>query len=125
VVGIESHPSAIDDALKSAGKNKVGNISFYKGRAEQVLLDQLKPGGKYQFTTIVVDPPRPGLHPKARESLIQHKADKIVYVSCNTATFARDLGEFLKSGYDLRAVQPVDLFPHTAHIETVALLKKK
>lgn len=125
VVGIESHPSAIDDALKSAGKNKIGNISFYKGRAEQVLLDQLKPGGKYQFTTIVVDPPRPGLHPKARESLIEHKADKVVYVSCNTATFARDLGDFLKAGYELRTVQPVDLFPHTAHIETVALLQRK
>lgn len=125
VVGIESHPSAVDDALKSAGKNKIGNISFYKGRAEQVLLDQLKPGGKYQFTTIVVDPPRPGLHPKAREALIAHNAEKIVYVSCNTATFARDLAEFLKAGYDLRTVQPVDLFPHTAHIETVALLQKK
>ncbi len=125
VVGIESHPSAIDDALKSAGRNKIGNISFYKGRAEQVLLQQVKPGGKYQFNVIVVDPPRAGLHPKAREAVIAHKPEKIVYVSCNTATFARDLGEFLKNGYDLRSVQPVDLFPHTAHIETVALLQRK
>jgi 23S rRNA (uracil1939-C5)-methyltransferase len=125
VVGIESHPSAVEDALKSAGRNKIGNISFYKGRAEQVLLQQLKPGGKYQFTTIVVDPPRAGLHPKAREAIIAHKPEKIVYVSCNTATFARDLGDFLKSGYDVRTIQPVDLFPHTAHIETVALLQRK
>jgi 23S rRNA (uracil1939-C5)-methyltransferase len=125
VVGVESHPSAIDDALRSAGKNKIGNISFYKGRAEQVLLDQLKPGGKYKFDVIVVDPPRAGLHPKAREALIAHAPSRLVYVSCNTATFARDLGDFLKHGYELRSVQPVDLFPHTAHIETVSLLQKK
>jgi 23S rRNA (uracil1939-C5)-methyltransferase len=125
VVGVESHPSAVDDALKSAGRNRVGNISFYKGRAEQVLADQLKPGGKYAFDVIVVDPPRAGMHPKALDAVIAHGAKKVVYVSCNTSTFARDLGQFLKNGYELRTVQPVDLFPHTAHIETVALLQKK
>lgn len=125
VVGIESHPSAIDDALKSAGKNRIGNISFYKGRAEQVLHNQLKPGGKYSFSTIVVDPPRAGLHPKAREALLEHAPKKLVYVSCNMATCARDMGDFLNAGYELRSVQPVDLFPHTAHIETVAVLQKK
>lgn len=125
VVGVESHPSAIDDALKSAGKNKISNISFYRGRTEQVMHEQLKAGSKYQFSVIVVDPPRAGLHPKAREAILEHKPQKIVYVSCNTATFARDLGEFLKAGYELRTVQPVDLFPHTSHIETVALLQRK
>lgn len=125
VVGIESHPSAIDDALKSAGKNRIGNISFYRGRVEQVLAQQLAPGGKYRFSTVVLDPPRAGLHPKARDAVIAHAPEKIVYVSCNTATFARDLGEFLKKGYELRTVQPVDLFPHTAHIETVNLLQRK
>ena len=125
VVGIESHPSAVEDALKSAGKNRIGNISFYKGRAEQILKDQLKPGGKYTFDVIVVDPPRAGMHPGALQSLIAHNARKIVYVSCNTATFARDLGELLKSGYELRSVTPVDMFPHTAHIETVSVLQKK
>ena len=125
VVGIESHPSAVEDALKSAGRNRIGNISFYKGRTEQVLLQQLKPGGKYAFDVIVLDPPRAGLHPKAREAVVAHAPKKIIYVSCNTATFARDLGEFMKSGYDLRTVQPVDMFPHTAHIETVAVLQKK
>jgi tRNA/tmRNA/rRNA uracil-C5-methylase (TrmA/RlmC/RlmD family) len=125
VVGVESHPSAIDDALKSAGRNRIGNISFYKGKAEQVMLQQLKPGGKYKFNVIVVDPPRMGLHPQALESIITHRAEKVVYVSCNPATFARDLGEFLKHGYELRTVQPVDMFPHTAHIELVALLQRK
>jgi 23S rRNA (uracil1939-C5)-methyltransferase len=125
VVGIESHPAAVEDALKSSGKNRIGNISFYKGRAEQILKDQLKPGGKYAFDVIVVDPPRAGMHPAATESIIGHAPKKVVYVSCNTATFARDLGEFLKAGYELRTVQPVDMFPHTAHIETVSVLQKK
>lgn len=125
VVGIESHPSAIEDALRSAGKNRIANISFYKGRTEQILKEQLKPGGKYTFDVIVVDPPRAGLHPVALESLIEHKPKKVVYVSCNTATFARDLGALLKAGYDLRTVQPVDMFPHTAHIETVSVLQRK
>ncbi len=124
VVGIESHPTAVEDALASAGKNRIGNISFYKGRSEQVLKDQLKPGGKYAFDVIVVDPPRAGMHPAALESIIAHSPRTIVYVSCNTATFARDLGVLLKSGYDLRTVQPVDMFPHTAHIETVSVLQK-
>ncbi len=125
VVGIESHPTAIEDALRSAGKNRIGNISFYKGKAEQVLHQQLKPGGKYKFHTIVVDPPRVGLHSAALESVITHRPEKIVYVSCNASTFARDLGELLKNGYEVRTVQPVDMFPHTAHIELVALLHRK
>ncbi len=125
VVGVESHPSAVDDALKSAGRNKIGNISFYKGRTEQVMHQQLKAGTKYNFSVIVLDPPRAGLHPRAVDAVLEHRPERIVYVSCNTATFARDLGSFLKNGYDLRTVQPVDLFPHTAHIETVALLQRK
>lgn len=125
VVGIESHPSAVEDALKSAGKNRIGNISFYKGRTEQVLETQLKAGGKYAFSVVVVDPPRAGLHPKARKAILAHAPNKIVYVSCNTATFARDIADFLNDGYELRSVQPVDLFPHTAHIETVSVLQKK
>ncbi|PIR52557.1 23S rRNA (uracil(1939)-C(5))-methyltransferase RlmD [Candidatus Peregrinibacteria bacterium CG10_big_fil_rev_8_21_14_0_10_49_10] len=124
VVGVESHPSAVDDALRSAGKNRITNISFYKGRAEQVLAQQLKPGGKYDFSVIVVDPPRAGLHPQAREAVVAHAPEKIVYVSCNTATFVRDLAEFLKAGYELRTVQPVDMFPHTSHIETVSVLQR-
>lgn len=125
VVGIESHPSALEDALQSAGRNRIGNISFYKGKAEQVLNQQLKAGGKYQFKVIIVDPPRVGLHPDALSAIITHRAEKVVYVSCNASTFARDLGEFLKNGYELRTVQPVDMFPHTAHIELVALLQRK
>lgn len=124
VVGVESHPTAIDDALKSAAKNRISNISFYKGRAEQVLVKQLQEGGKYNFSTIIVDPPRPGLHPTALQAIIKHGPQKIIYVSCNTSTFTRDLGVLLKAGYDVRTIQPVDMFPHTAHIETIAVLQK-
>lgn len=125
VVGIESHPSAIEDALRSSGANRIGNISFYRGRTEQLLSLQLKPGGKYAFDVIVLDPPRIGLHPAAKDAVLAHAPRQIVYVSCNTATFARDLGGFLQKGYELRSVQPVDMFPHTAHIETVSVLQKK
>lgn len=125
VVGIESHPSAIEDALRSSGANRIGNISFYRGRAEQLLSEQIRPGGKYAFDVIVLDPPRIGLHPAAKDAVLAHAPRQIVYVSCNTATFARDLGGFLQKGYELRSVQPVDMFPHTAHIETVSVLQKK
>lgn len=125
VVGIESHPSAIDDALRSSAHNKISNISFYKGRVEQVLAQQLKAGGKYHFDIVVLDPPRAGLHPRALEAVIAHAPRQVIYISCNTSTFARDLGAFLAKDYDLRSVQPVDMFPHTAHIETVAVLQKK
>ena len=124
VVGIESVASAIEDALRSAGKNKIANISFYKGNAEDILRKQLAPGSKYTFDCIVLDPPRAGLHTKVTDAVLGHKPAKIVYVSCNTATFARDLGDFLAGGYELRMVQPIDLFPHTAHVETVALLQR-
>ncbi|MBI2523727.1 23S rRNA (uracil(1939)-C(5))-methyltransferase RlmD [Candidatus Peregrinibacteria bacterium] len=125
VVGIESHPSAIEDALRSSGANRIGNISFYRGRVEQLLSVQLKPGGKYTFDVMILDPPRVGLHPTALDAVLAHAPRQIVYVSCNTATCARDLGGFLQKGYELRSVQPVDMFPHTAHIETVSVLQKK
>lgn len=124
VVGIESHSGSVDDALRSAVQNRIGNISFYRGKTEEVLLTKLLPGGKYRFDVVVVDPPRAGLHPKVIPSLLAHAPQRIVYVSCNVAALARDLGGLIQGGYELRAVQPVDLFPHTAHVEVVALLQK-
>jgi len=73
----------------------------------------------------VVDPPRAGLHADALEALLEHKPRTMVYVSCNTTTLARDLGKILEGGYDVRTVQPLDLFPHTAHIESVTVLQRK
>lgn len=124
VIGVESSAPAIEDALKSAGKNRISNISFFRGAAESVLQKQLKPGGKYAFNCIILNPPRAGLHPAVIDATLSHQPEKIIYVSCNTSTFARDLGAFLTHGYDLRMVQPVDLFPHTPHVETVALLQR-
>ena len=125
VVGIESHPASIEDALRSSSKNKVANISFYKGRTEQVLTHQLPPGGKYAFDVMILDPPRAGLHPKALQAVLAHRPRQVVYVSCNLTTLTRDMGGFLKGGYELRSVQPVDMFPHTVHIETVTVLQRK
>ena len=90
-------------------------------KVEQVLKQQLAPGGKYDFSVIIVDPPRAGLHPKARDAIVEHAPEKLIYVSCNPATFARDLGFFLEKGFELRSVQPVDMFPQTRYVETVSL----
>jgi len=73
---------------------------------------------------VVADPPRAGFHPKALHALVRLAPSRIVYVSCNPATLARDVGELVRSGYRLRWVQPVDMFPHTPHIEAVARLDK-
>jgi 23S rRNA (uracil1939-C5)-methyltransferase len=124
VVGIESVGLAVEDALRSASLNKISNIGFYKGATEDVLRKQLAPGGKYTFDVVIVDPPRAGLHRHALEAILAHHPTKVIYISCNTSTFARDLAGFLQAGYELRMVQPVDLFPHTAHVETVALLQR-
>jgi 23S rRNA (uracil1939-C5)-methyltransferase len=73
---------------------------------------------------VVADPPRAGFHPKALRALLQMEPARIVYVSCNPATLARDLGELVRGGYRLEWVQPVDMFPHTPHIEAVARLTR-
>lgn len=124
VVGVENSTEALDDALRSASKNRIANISFYRGRVEQVLHAQLRPGGKYHFDIVVLEPPRVGLSAKALEGVLAHAPRQIVYLSSNPATLARDLGEFLKSGYELRSIQPLDMFPHTPHVETVTVLQK-
>jgi 23S rRNA (uracil1939-C5)-methyltransferase len=125
VVGVESHPRAIEDALSSSSRNRISNISFYHGRAEEVLMGKLRRGKKYTFDSVVLDPPRGGVSEITGKAVMEHTPQKIVYVSSNPATLARDLGTFLTGGYDLRLVQPVDLFPHTAHVETVSLLQRR
>ena len=125
LIGVEQGARAIDEALQSSGANRIGNIGFYKGRPEHVLTSQLAPGGKYTFTKAVVDAPRGGMHPKSRKALIAHGLSRIVIASCNPSTFARDLPDFLAAGYDLRSVQPVDMFPHTAHFSVVGVLEKR
>ena len=119
VYGFELVERAILDARKNAKEFGVPNVEFILG-------DVLE--GKYKIednpAVIVVDPPRSGLHPKVATFLSESNAQKIVYVSCNPTTMARDI-KIIKENYNLTKIQPVDMFPQTYHIESVALLERK
>lgn len=123
IVGLELVAAAVADAKKNAERNGITNITFYEGYAEKELPAVLEKHG--DFDIVVIDPPRAGMHPKALETLLAIDAERIVYVSCNPASLARDLQKLCAEGqYKLKTVQPVDMFPHTHHIETVAMLEK-
>lgn len=123
VVGIEYVPEAIEDAKANAAKNGISNCVFYSGDMKDVLnYDFIRANGRPDV--IILDPPRAGIHPDVAKVILEAAPDKIVYVSCNPASQARDLA-ILTAGYDIKAIQPVDMFPHTMHVETVALLSKK
>jgi 23S rRNA (uracil1939-C5)-methyltransferase len=121
VVGIEEIPEAIEDAWQNAQLNQIANAVFYAGDVKDILTaDFAAKHGKPDV--LVTDPPRAGMHPKVVEMLLQLAAPRIVYVSCNPATQARDL-QGLSAKYRVLKAQPVDMFPHTHHIENVALLE--
>lgn len=131
VYGVEIIPQAIEDARKNAKINGITNVEFYVGKAEKVLPDYYK---KYEEThlgqhahadVIVVDPPRKGCDETLLETMVQMEPDRIVYVSCDSATLARDLKYLCANGYELKKVRPADMFPMTVHVETVALLTRK
>lgn len=123
VSGIEQIEAAINDAKENAALNGVSNCSFYAGDVRMVLKDDfIAANGKPDV--VITDPPRAGMHEDVVNTLLALEAPKIVYVSCNPATQARDL-QLLDAKYEVVKVQPVDMFPHTVHIENVALLRKK
>ncbi|MFM7900822.1 MAG: 23S rRNA (uracil(1939)-C(5))-methyltransferase RlmD, partial [Bacteroidota bacterium] len=123
VVGVEYVKEAIDDALLNANLNGINNTLFFAGDMKDVLTkDFIETHGKPDV--IITDPPRAGMHPDVVTRILESGADRIVYVSCNPATQARDL-ILLASKYDLVEMQPVDMFPHTDHVENVALLGLK
>jgi 23S rRNA (uracil1939-C5)-methyltransferase len=123
VVGVEYVPSAIDDAKVNSQINGIDNTIFFAGDMKDVLnADFVKENGKPDV--IITDPPRAGMHPDVVQRLMEIEAHKIVYVSCNAATQARDLIT-LKEKYDLTRIKPVDMFPHTQHVENVVLLTLK
>ena len=123
VVGIEQVEAAIVDAKENAKNNKVDNCSFYAGDVRMVLQpDFIAANGKPNI--VITDPPRAGMHEDVVKTLLTLEAPRIVYVSCNPATQARDL-ELLSVKYDIIKIQPVDMFPQTTHIENVALLELK
>ncbi|MGG4492434.1 23S rRNA (uracil(1939)-C(5))-methyltransferase RlmD [Brevibacillus reuszeri] len=122
VRGIELIPEAVEDARKNAERNQAANAQFHVGRAEVLMPKWAKQGVKPDV--IVVDPPRTGLDDALIRSLLEVMPKKIVYVSCNPSTLAKDIGKLLAK-YELKHVQPVDMFPHTAHVEAVTLLTLK
>ena len=123
VYGMELVPEAIEDAQFNALTNKIENAHYEVGKAETVMKKWQDKGVKP--SVIVVDPPRKGLDARFIASAIDMAPAKLVYISCNPATFARDAKLFVESGYEVKKVQPVDLFPQTHHVELVALLAPK
>ena len=122
VYGVELAPAAVADAARNAVTNQIDNCTFLAGEVRFALPQLIAQGVRAE--TVVADPPRAGFHPKALRALIQLAPARIVYVSCNPATLARDLGELVHGGYRVDWVQPVDMFPHTPHIEAIARLSR-
>ena len=123
VIGIEYVPEAIEDAKVNSGLNGISNTLFYAGDMKDILTDDfISAHGKPDV--IITDPPRAGMHQDVVNTILNAAPDRIVYVSCNPATQARDL-ELLDASYKVAAVQPVDMFPHTPHVENVVLLKRR
>ena len=122
VYGIELVSAAIEDAARNARANGIANCTFLPGEVRHVLPEMLRQG--IRADVVVADPPRAGFHPKALRSLVTLAPGRVVYVSCNPATLARDLATLCAGGYRITAVQPIDMFPHTPHIEVVARLER-
>lgn len=124
VRGVEIVPAAIENAKENAKLNGLENTEFFVGKAEEVLPREYKKNGVYA-DVIVVDPPRKGCDETLLETMIEMNPERIVYVSCDSATLARDLKYLYERGYELRKVCPVDQFGMTVHVETVVLLSHK
>ncbi|KIO68702.1 hypothetical protein B4064_1628 [Caldibacillus thermoamylovorans] len=122
VYGVEVVPDAINDAKKNADLNGITNVEFTVGEAETVIPNWAKEG--IHADVIVVDPPRKGCDAALLKTIIEMKPKRVVYVSCNPATLARDLGILEAGGYQTVEVQPVDMFPMTMHVECVALMSR-
>lgn len=123
VYGVEIVPQAIDDARNNAKINGVENAEFFLGKAEEVLPEQYEKNNVYA-DVIVVDPPRKGCEETLLDTMVEMTPERIVYVSCDSATLARDLRYLFERGYEIKKVRPVDQFPNTVHVETVACLQR-
>lgn len=132
VYGVEIVPQAIEDAKSNAALNKIANVEFFVGKAEEVLPEFYEQARKRASdkdmlhpNVIVVDPPRKGCDEKCLETMLKMQPERIVYVSCDSATLARDVKILTAGGYELKKVRAVDQFGHTVHVETVTLLVRK
>ena len=124
VRGVEIIPAAIENAKENARLNGFDNTEFFVGKAEEVLPEQFARTGE-RADVIVVDPPRKGCDETLLSTIIEMQPDRVVYVSCDSATLARDLKYLCERGYELKKVCPVDMFPNTVSVETVVLLSHK
>jgi len=127
VYGVEIIPQAIDDARENAKRNNIHNATFFVGKAEEVLPEFYENGNADMRhpDVIVVDPPRKGCDDACLSTMLQMKPDRIVYVSCDSATLARDLRILCDGGYEVERIRGVDQFGHTVHTETVVLLSQQ
>lgn len=123
VYGIEIVKEAIEDAKENAKFNNILNTEFIPGKAEEILPRLMKKGTL--GNKVVLDPPRKGCEKEVLEAIITMSPERIVYVSCNSTTMARDVKYLVENGYKVVEVQPVDMFPHTAHVECIALIQRK
>ena len=124
VVGVEMQPDAVANARKNAETNAIENARFFEGDVGEVLATDEFVEAAPEVDLVVVDPPRAGLQPEALEHVLSVDAPRVVYVSCNPESLSRDVSKMVDQGYQLRSIQPVDMFPHTYHIECVALLEQ-
>lgn len=121
VYGVEVAASAIEDARNNARINGIGNVEFFVGKAEEVL-PAVYEREQFHADVVVVDPPRKGCDKKCLDTIVKIGPERVVYVSCDPATLARDLKYLCESGYEVREVQGVDMFPQTVHVEVAVLL---
>jgi 23S rRNA (uracil1939-C5)-methyltransferase len=123
VIGIEYVPEAIEDAKLNSRVNGIENTLFYAGDMKDVLTDEfIAEHGRPEV--MIIDPPRAGMHEDVVQVILNAEPQRLVYVSCNPATQARDIA-LLDEKYRVVEIQPVDMFPHTHHVENVTLLEKK
>ncbi|MBU8934711.1 MAG: 23S rRNA (uracil(1939)-C(5))-methyltransferase RlmD [candidate division Zixibacteria bacterium] len=123
VIGVEIVADAVAAARENAIENRISNIKFFEGDVK----DFLSSGevGDTPFDIVIIDPPRAGMNPKALRRMIRLEPSKVLYISCNPATFARDAATLLEAGYRLPEVRPVDMFPHTMHIELIGVFYRE
>lgn len=123
VYGVEIVPQAIEDARENAAANNMDNVEFFVGKAEELVPQKYASEG-IEADVIVVDPPRKGCNEALLETIVKVAPKRVVYVSCDPATLARDLKYLVANGYEVKEVTPVDMFPMTVHVETVTLLQR-
>ena len=124
VYGVEIIKEAIDDAKINAKSNGLDNVEFFVGKSEDVFKSYYEKHKDMKADVVVVDPPRKGCFKTLLDTIGEVKPEKVVYVSCDCATLARDIKILGEYGYEVKKVCPVDMFPHTEHVETVVLMSK-